>query len=217
MDLRRLRERGAVVAPLEHQLLLPGQGPERRLVVLGDSAAAGHGLPDAEAGLARLTGRRMHARDGRPTRVLSLARDGATTATVRSEQLGAIDGATDVVLGVGANDALRGVSVARSSSELALLLSELIRIVGDRTRVVLVGCPDLSVAPGLPRAVQPLVGWRCRAIAGGQARVAARLGVPLLPLARRALGPETFGPDGFHPGPVGHARMAEGVATALAG
>jgi lysophospholipase L1-like esterase len=214
--LRRLRERGAVVAPLEHELVLEGHEPERRLVVLGDSAAAGHGLPDPETGLARSIARRLHADDGRTTHVVSVARDGATTADVRRDQLAAVGDATHAVLGVGANDALRGSSVARSASELEVLLSELVRTVGDRSRVVLVGCPDLSVAPGLPRAVRPLVGWRCRAIARGQARVAARLGVPLLPLPRRDLVPETFGPDGFHPGPVGHARMAEAVAAALA-
>jgi lysophospholipase L1-like esterase len=102
--------------------------------------------------------------------------------------------------------------VPEVAADLTLLLERLGEM-APAARVVMIGCPDLSAAPGLPRLVRPLVGWRCRAIARVQSEVARRAGVALAPIPRRDLPPEVFGEDGFHPGVLGHERMA---AAALA-
>jgi lysophospholipase L1-like esterase len=210
-DVRRLRAAGAEVSALDHRLDLPGGSPARRVVVLGDSAAAGHGLTSADEGIARRVGRALHARDGRATRVRSVARDGARTADVLAEQLPAAAGADLVVLGVGVNDATKRTPLAALEDQLRELLVTLRAIAARRDAVVLLGCPDLSAAPGVPPVLRPLLGWRCRAVAGVQATVARQLEVPLVPVDRALLRPEVFGPDGFHPGTIGQELLAAEV------
>ena len=40
-------------------------------------------------------------------------------------------------------------------------------------------------------------------------------GVPVVAIPRRDLPPEVFGEDGFHPGVLGHERMAASVLALL--
>jgi len=216
LRIHRLRGQGAKVRALTHDVDLPGRSPPRGLVVMGDSAAAGHGLPAADASLARLVGRGLVAADGRATAVRCVAVDGATTAEVLTTQLDGVTAAEVVLIGIGVNDAVRP---GRSIDEAATVLHELVRDVraraADGVRIVLLTCPDLSMAPGLPWLLRPAVGRRCRALASAQERVAADLGVAVVPAGRTVLSDELFGPDGFHPGPVGHERLAEQVLERL--
>ena len=216
VEVRRMRARAAEVPPLDHAVDLPGRFPPRRLVMLGDSAAAGHGLNGAEDAVPRRVARTLVAADGRATAVHSVAVDGATTDDVLRTQVGSARGADIVLLGVGANDAFK---VHRSFSEVADATHRLLTAVRDvaapEAQIVFHTCPDLSMAPGLPLVLRPVVGWRCRHVAEAQHAVAAMHGVPVADLPRERLSPEVFGADRFHPGPVGHARLAERVVTIL--
>jgi lysophospholipase L1-like esterase len=214
-DVRRLRAAGAEVAALDHDLDLPGTAPGRRVAVLGDSAAAGHGLPSAEAAIARRLGRALHAADGRATQVRSVARDGARTADVLAEQLPGAAGAELIVLGVGVNDATGRTPLPEFGVQLRELLVTLRAIAARRDAVVLLSCPDLSMAPGVPPALRPLLGWRCRVVARVQAAVAGALEVPIVPADRGLLTPEVFGPDGFHPGARGHELLVTEILRRL--
>lgn len=213
--VRTMRRDGAMVPDLAVDVDLSGPGPARRVVVLGDSAGAGFGLADPEQALARRVGRALHLRDGRAVEVRSVARNGATTADVLAEQLPAAAGAEVVVVVVGVNDAVRRRPTARVAEELAALLAALADTTAPDARVVLVSCPDLSAAPGLPAVVRPVVGLRCRAVARAQAEVAAAAQVPVVAIPRRDLPPEVFGEDGYHPGVLGHERMAASVLALL--
>jgi lysophospholipase L1-like esterase len=214
--VQRLRAHRAEVTPLHHDLDLPGRFPPRWLVVLGDSAAAGYDLPDAEAAIARLVGRGLVAADGRATAVRSVAVDGARTADVLATQVAAAADAEVVLVGVGVNDALRpGISHAEVASLTSQVLEAVRARAADGADIVLLTCPDLSVAPGLPLLLRPLVGARCRAVAEAQTAVAALHGVPAIGVPKAVLPPEIFGRDGFHPGPVGHALLAERVLELL--
>ena len=204
------------VRPLDHDVDLPGHGPPRRLVVLGDSAAAGHGLADADDALARRVGRGLVAHDGRATQVRGVALDGATTADVLTTQLEAARGADVVIVGVGVNDATCiSRRVAAAAVDLRRLLLGIRAGIEPGGRVVLLSCPDLSVAPGLPTLLRPVVGARFRALARAQALVARDLDVEVVPASRAALSPEVFGDDGFHPGKEGHARLAADIVERL--
>jgi lysophospholipase L1-like esterase len=88
-------------------------------------------------------------------------------------------------------------------------------LAAPEARIVLVGCPDLSAAPGLPRLVRAVMRPNVRRVARMQQRVAAELGVPLVPLPREELTPEVFAVDGFHPGPLGHERVSAKVLAHL--
>lgn len=189
----------------------------RKVVVLGDSAAAGHGLASADEAWARQVGRALHAADGRATTVRTVAVDGATTATVATTQLHAVRGAEVVLIGVGVNDALRGQPVRHVRDDLLRLLRGVRSRTSPTTAIVLLSCPDLSAAPGLPPLLRPVVGWRCRAVARAQQRVAKEFGVALVPESRTSMPVEVFGDDGVHPGAVGHAVIADRVAHHLMG
>jgi lysophospholipase L1-like esterase len=199
-----------------HDVDLPGRSPPRRLVVLGDSAAAGHGLPGPDVSLARRVGRGLVAADGRATAVRCVAVDGATTVELLATQLEAAADAEVVVIGVGVNDAL---CPGRRILDAATALGEVLRGVQNRAAadasIVLLSCPDLSVAPGLPWVLRGVVGHRCRALAVAQARVATELGVPVVRAERTMLSRELFGPDGFHPGALGHERLAAEILAPM--
>ena len=211
-----MRRRAADVVPLTHDVDLPGRFPPRYLVMLGDSAAAGHGLTDPEQAVPRRVARALVAADGRATAVRSVAVDGATTAEVLAHQVEAARGAEVVMLGVGANDAL---DPRRRRQELVdathRLLTAARELAAPDAYLLLHTCPDLSAAPGLPAVLRPAVGWRCRATATAQAAVAALHGVPVIDLPRARLTHEVFGSDGFHPGVTGHAWLAGRVADLL--
>jgi lysophospholipase L1-like esterase len=213
-QVRRLREAGTRVARLDQDAVMPGRPPAYRLVVLGDSAAAGHGLPSVDAGLARQVGRRLAARSGRAVDVRNLAVDGTTTRDVLAEQFGELEASSDVVLiGVGVNDAVRG-RTPRAVREVTTALLTAIRGRAPDAEVVLLTCPDLGSAPGLPGVLRPLLGRSCRRVARAQAEVASRLGVAVVP-ADGHLPAAAFGPDGFHPGPIGVAILADRVDVAI--
>lgn len=216
LGVRRMRARAAEVAPLEHAVDLPGRFPPRYLVMLGDSAAAGHGLDGAEDAVPRRVARALVAADGRATAVRSVAVDGATTDEVLHSQVESARGADVVLIGVGANDAFK---VHRPFAEVAAtthrLLTAVREVAAPEAQIVFHTCPDLSMAPGLPLVLRPVVGWRCRRVAEAQHAVAAMHGVPVADLPRERLSPEVFGADRFHPGPVGHARLTERVVTIL--
>ncbi|WP_052666625.1 GDSL-type esterase/lipase family protein [Nitriliruptor alkaliphilus] len=213
-QIRAMREAGLSVPALHHDVLLPGRGHPLRLTVIGDSAAAGHGLPDADAGLARQVGRRLAARTGRPVEVASLAVDGATTADVAEGQVPAIGGDADVVLvGVGVNDAVRGRSKARVRAATEALLAD-VAVTAPGAVVALLTCPDLASAPGMPTVLRPVLGRSCRRVAAAQRAAAASAGAVTVG-ADGHLPTAAFGPDGFHPGPLGIAVLADRVDSAL--
>lgn len=209
-----LRAAAAEVRPLTHELRLPGHGTPRRVVVLGDSAAAGHGLTDPEHALARRVARGLHAADGRPTDVTCVAVSGATIRDALAAQADAATDAEVVLISVGVNDAMSPKRRLRGSERTYRTLLE--RVAADpTTQVVVLTSPDLSVAPAMPWPLRPVVGWRCRHLAVRQVRVADRFGATIVALPKEVLDPSVFGADGLHPGVEGHRRLAAGVLRTL--
>ncbi|MFP4634509.1 MAG: GDSL-type esterase/lipase family protein [Nitriliruptoraceae bacterium] len=216
LRIRRLRAHAADVPRLAHDLELPGWGSVRTVAVLGDSAAAGHGLADPELALARRVGRGLWSLDGRATEVRCAAVSGADTAVVLASQLPVARDAEVVVVGVGVNDALSPRRRLRSAERSYDALLDALTAEGGAA-VVAITSPDLSMAPGLPAVLRPVVGWRCRGMARRQHRVARRHGVVTIALPRSALPRDVLGDDGFHPGIEGHRRLALAVLRELAG
>jgi lysophospholipase L1-like esterase len=215
LRVRRMRRAAGAAPTLHLDLDLDGTEPLRTITVLGDSAMAGFRLTDPEQSGARRVARALHLRDGRATRMRSVARNGATTADVLTDQVDAVTGADIVLLGIGANDAIRRVPTSILAADLVLLVERVRAVAAPGSVLVLVGCPDLSVAPGLPRAARLLLRSHLRRVARVQGRVAGELGVALVALPRGDLGPEVFADDGFHPGTLGHERIAAQVLALL--
>jgi len=213
--VRRMRREARLREPLVLDVDLEGSEPLRAVVVLGDSSSAGFRLTDPEQAAGRRVARALNLRDGRATSLRSVARNGATTADVLADQVAAVTGADVVLIGVGANDAKDRIPSAEVERALGELIVRVRELAAPDAKVVLVGCPELSVAPGLPRLVRILMRSHVRRVARVQERVAAELGVPLVPLPRKELPPEVFADDGFHPGPLGHERVTGRVLALL--
>lgn len=215
LRVRRMRHQVAGAPTLVLDLELDGTAPMRTVVVLGDSSSAGFRLTDPEQAAGRRVARALHLRDGRSTRLRSVARIGATTADVLDEQVEAVAGADLVLLGVGANDAVQRVPSDEVNAGLEALIGRIRELAATDVRVVLVSCPDLSVAPGLPWLARVLLRRHVRRIARVQERVARAFGVPVVALPRSILEPAVFADDGFHPGSLGHERVAARVVALL--
>lgn len=219
--IQRMRRTAAAHAgALDHTATVgTGDGPPVRLLVLGDSAARGYGLPDPESALPRLVAVRVAAATERPVAVASEATDGHRTADVLAVQVPSVaDAQPDVVVvGVGVNDAIgRTPDGALAADTVALV--QAIRAHAPSAGVVLMACPDLSGAPGFGWPLRVVVGWRCRRVARVQQAALAtvrasddRLRVVHLPRPDASM----FGVDGFHPGVTAHTAMAERLAPVV--
>ncbi len=190
-----------------------GAGPPLRLLVLGDSSAAGVGVPSQDQALAG----RLAARLSDRFRVdwALLARTGATARSARALLSAQPFGRFDVaVIALGVNDAKNGVSVARWRRDYASLLDTL----AGRCGVSLVcasGVPPLDRFPLLPRPLRGVLGHRAARLDAALADLARkRGGVIHLPVGD-ALDPAGMAPDGFHPGPVIYDDWARRIAETV--
>lgn len=213
--VRRMRAEARSVAPLVLDIDIAGVDPVRTIVVLGDSASAGFRLDDPEQSSARRVARALHLRDGRATSLRCVARNGATTAEVLAEQVDAVVGADIVVIGVGGNDAKDRIPAAEVEEALGELIVRVRELAVPGVQIVIVGCPDLSVAPGIPRLVRWVIRPNVRRVTRIQQRIADELGVPVVAIPRDELGADVFAADGFHPGPLGHERASGKILTHL--
>lgn len=95
-----------------------------RLLVLGDSLAAGFGLPAADAFEAQLSA--ALAKAGHPVRII----DGAVSGDTSAGGLARLDwvlagGADAAIVELGANDGLRGLNPASTEANLSAILDKL--------------------------------------------------------------------------------------------
>lgn len=190
-----------------------GQGDrDLRLLVVGDSSAAGVGAAHQDEALARPLARSVAETGGFRVRWQLVARSGATSRDalllLKDERPARADVAV-VMLGV--NDITHRIPVARALSHKAELVDWLRsdRGVGE---VVFCELPPMERFPALP---QPLA-WYCglaahrvnRAQADWASRRPGVRHVNMDGVMRAGL----FAHDGFHPGPELYARIARRLA-----
>lgn len=179
-------------------------GAEAPLVVfLGDSLTAGFGLSEQEAFPARVEARLRQR--GIPLRVVNAGVSGDTSAgglrrldwILRQEP-------EVVVVGLGANDALRGQPLEATESNLKEIVSA-IRESGGRVLLLGMRIPT-NYGPDYAEEFAVLY-----------ARVARDMDVPFVPFLLEGVGgvPELNLPDGIHPNAAGHRKIAETVADRL--
>jgi lysophospholipase L1-like esterase len=184
-----------------------------RLLILGDSSAAGVGALTQDQALA---GQLVAAlAEFQPDWQL-IARTGATTAsTLAALQTCPVRPVDIAVVALGVNDITRAVPLPRwlaLQRDLATLLSARF---GAR-HIYLSGVPPMDRFPVLPRPLRDVLGARA-------ARFDAALAdlIPTLPGARHLaldgalLQPGMMAPDGFHPGAEAYALWAGIVARAI--
>ena len=190
-----------------------GDGPELRLLVLGDSSAAGVGVKhQKDALVGRLVAHlALHYR---VTWRLA-ARCGATTTTVLRSLQTEPEAQFDIaVIALGVNDSKNGMSRRRWTNNYTALITHLQTRFGVR-EIYATAVPPLGEFPLLPAPLRTVLGRRAtvfdqdlRAIASTQDAVRyVPFDVPM--------DTELMAEDGFHPGPVIYDRWAARVAEMI--
>lgn len=182
--------------------LAHAKGP---VLVLGDSLSAAHNLP-AESGWVALLERRLKQRADGPVAVVNASISGETTAGALTRLPGLLQKhrPAAVVIALGGNDALRGLTPAQLRGNLERLIV-LSREAG--AEVLLVG---IDVPPNYGPA------YRQR-VRDTYAALAREHGTALLPflLEGVALAPGMMQSDGLHPTAAAQPRLLENVWSRL--
>jgi acyl-CoA thioesterase-1 len=174
------------------------------VLVLGDSLSAAYGMATQE-GWVHLLEERLARREGAP-RVLNLSISGETTSGGRARLPQALEGRRVAVciLELGANDGLRGLSLAQMEANLTALV-DTCRQAG--ARVLLLG---MRLPPNYGRTYTERFAAVYRRVAEGR-QVAL---VPFL-LDGVVQHREWMQDDGLHPRAAGQPRLLENVWAAL--
>ena len=174
------------------------------LVVLGDSLSAGYGVPAGE-GWVELLAERLAERD-RPYRVVNASISGETThgGRARIDEVLARHEPEVLVLELGANDGLRGLSLAAMQRNLSSIIE---RSKAAGARVLLVGMQ-------MPPNYGPRYTERFAAV---YRELAEEHGLPDPPflLEKVALEPNRMQPDNLHPNGEAQPLLLETVWPAL--
>jgi lysophospholipase L1-like esterase len=176
-----------------------GRGAPLRLLIAGDSSAAGVGVIDQGAAL---SGQLVAGLAG--DFVLDwrlVARTGATTSATLNHLRRTPPPPCDVaVLALGVNDVLRQVPLARWLDSYAALAGHLTGALGARL-VLASGVPPMAVFPALPRTLARHLGARADRFDAALADLCQSTpGLRHVPFEGRALNPSLMASDGFHPG-----------------
>jgi acyl-CoA thioesterase-1 len=173
------------------------------VVFLGDSLTAGLGLAEDQAYPALVRDRLTE--EGLAVRVVNAGVSGDTTAG-GLRRLGWVlrQRPEVVVVGLGANDGLRGLPVEESERNLR----EIVR----RARAA--GAEVVLLGMRIPPNYGPDY---AEAFAAVYPRIARELDVALVPFLLEGVGgdPELNLPDGIHPNAEGHERVAENILPVL--
>lgn len=188
-----------VVAALGAGALVAGAPAEPIIAALGDSLTAGFGVSAEEAYPARLQARLR--REGYPYRVVNAGVSGETTAGGRRRVDWILRLKPEVaIVALGANDGLRGTSVAAMRTNLEEIVG---RLRAGGARVLLAG---MRVPPNYGEDF-------AREFAAVFPDVARRTGVALMPflLDGVAADPSLNQGDGIHPNADGHRVIADRI------
>lgn len=191
-----------------------GSGPLLRLLVVGDSAAAGVGAATQDEALSG-----QLAVSLAPTFHLHwklLAFTGATTADMLDRLRREASARYDVVVtSLGVNDVTGRLSLATWRRQQEQLVELLATRFGAR-RILLSGLPPMHRFPALPQPLRWYIGSRARDFDRVLAEVAAsRPGCEFLALGHEMMDVSAMASDGFHPGPPIYALWAHEAARRI--
>ncbi len=184
-----------------------------RLLILGDSSAAGVGVARQEEALAgRLV---AELADTEPDWRLE-AKSGATTAAALRWAETLPEGRYDAaVLALGVNDVTRAVPLARWLARQRALAAVLRSRFGVQ-RLYLSGVPPMGAFPALPQPLRAVLGQRAERFDAALRLLAAELPAARhLPFDPALLNPGMMAADGYHPGPEIYRLWAAELARLI--
>lgn len=215
------------VATRRHALALPEAGGPRegrigrgrgalRLLIAGDSSAAGVGVAHQDQALAGHLTRALHRRLARPVRWSLQAHSGFTTrqvfAMLQEQSLPAADVAV-VVTGV--NDVIEQIPLRRVLAQRAALADWLLAERGV-AHVVFAPLPPVERFPLLPSPLRGVMGADAHRHDEALAEWAATRSDVSHAVIEVELGPDSMAADGFHPGEPVYRACGEALAAHIA-
>ena len=190
--------------------------PTLRLLVAGDSSAAGVGVARQEQAVVGHLVRALHHACGRRIDWALRARTGLTTRGVHDLLVGAAPFSADVAVVItGVNDVIDQVTTRRAVRDRAALADWLLGTAGVR-HVVFAPLPPMHRFPLLPEPLRSVLGGDARRHDAALARwTATRSDVSRAAVALD-LDPAGMASDGFHPGEPVYRACGEALAAHVA-
>lgn len=190
-----------------------GSGPPLRVLIIGDSSAAGVGVDTQERALAGAVTRNL-ARDHTVTWHLH-AKTGATTASTLQTVGDIPDQSFDVALqALGVNDMTHGVPLNTWLARQDALVRNLRQTQGVKAFGI-TGLPPMGQFPLLPNPLRWVLGRQADRLDQGQrARCEADPSLHYITVAVD-MDASVMAKDGFHPGPVVYEAWGNAAADTL--
>jgi len=192
---------------------LAGTGPPLRLLIAGDSAAAGVGVATQRSALSGLLAENLSRDFSVSWRLIS--KTGNTIDDAVAQLDAEIRESFDVaVVSIGVNDVTRGTPARRWLRRLDLLADLLVSKAGVR-HTLLSAIPPMHAFPALPNPLAWYLGANAQHLNGISREWAGQgdrceFAQPPFPLAK-----DFIASDGFHPGPAAYALWAEHLAALI--
>lgn len=192
-----------------------GKGDPFRLLLVGDSSAAGVGVDAIAKSLGGILPAELARRTGRPVDILVAGMNSATAADIRDHVVPHIGerNFTHVVLNIGANDAKNFHSGRRFCADFGTLLYAL-KARFPAATIVWSGVLDFEGAPALPSPLNRILGVRSRIIDACGRKLCRERGA-LAPDPEWRVVRENFSADGFHASEAGYREWAQNLAAFL--
>ena len=192
-----------------------GAGEPLRILLVGDSSAAGVGTKDINLSLGGQLVQHICARSGRPVEIRIVGCNSATSGQIRDYVLPHIEFApyTHVILNIGINDAKNFHTQGRFYREFGTLLYGLNTRFPD-ARIIWSGVLDMATVPALPSPLNKILGIRSRLLMRcGRTLCAERMAE--IPDGEWDPSAENFSDDGFHASAKGYRQWAQILAEYL--
>ena len=190
--------------------------PGQRLLVIGESTAAGVGVDVHDQGLASQLARALYDSNGQTCGWHTMGRNGVRlTDLIDGLPVDSLPQADCVLLSMGVNDTTGFTGLAHYRRQLLALRQRL--QAHYPSPLVLLSVPPMHRFTALPQPLRLMMGWRARQIDQVKRDLSLRL-----PDAFRYIGyppmsdASLLASDGYHPGPGGYRAMAAAIAASLA-
>ncbi len=188
-----------------------GKGTPYRLLLLGDSSAAGVGVDDINLSLGGQVLKLLAEQTGRPVEIEIIGSNSATAGQIRDFVLPHVERRdfTHILINIGTNDAKNFHTIRRFSREFgSLLYATKARF--PRSSVIWSGILDMQSIPSLPSPLNKILGIRSREMMRcGEGLCRDRLAE--VPKGFWDPSEENFAADGFHASARGYHLWAKGL------
>ena len=187
-----------------------GEGRDTRVLIIGDSSAAGVGVANQDQALAGQLSTELagHVRVSWQL----IAKSGATAASTLAKLDVIAPEKTDlVVLALGVNDTKNGVSLRAWEARYATLLDRIAEMFAP-ARVCVSGVPPLADFPILPWPLRDVLGQRALLFDESLRRLCDQRPEALYVPMQFDMDPSHMASDGFHPGAAIYREWAQRIA-----